>query len=101
LSVSSRGSGRSNDSNIREKEADVKLFKELTDIEEQETELKWASLRRQKELAQRRAELELRRIQSEHLQFSSDDEMSPPNTFMFSDLSRSPEKNEEWVNPSP
>jgi hypothetical protein len=29
LSVSSRGSGRSNDSTIREKEAEVKLFKEL------------------------------------------------------------------------
>jgi hypothetical protein len=63
--------------------------------------LKWASVRRQKELAQRRAELELSRIQSEQQQFSSDDEMSPPNTFMFNDLSISKEKSEEWVNPSP
>jgi hypothetical protein len=101
MSVSSRTSNRT-DSTIREKETEVKLFKELADIEEQETQLKLASLQRQKELAQRQADLELSRIQSEEQQFSeSEDERSPPHTFMYTGEERSPQKSGYWVNPSP
>jgi hypothetical protein len=80
----------------------VKLFKELADIEEQETQLKLASLQRQKELAQRQADLELSRIQSEEQQFSeSEDERSPPHTLMYTGEERSPQKSGYRVNPSP
>jgi hypothetical protein len=54
MSVSSRTPNRT-DSTIREKETEVKLFNELADIEEQETQLKQASLQRQNKLAQRHA----------------------------------------------
>jgi hypothetical protein len=101
MSVSSRTSNRT-DSTIREKETEVKLYKELADIEEQETQLKLASLQRQKELAQWQADLELSRIQSEEQQFSeSEDERSPPHTFMYTGEERSPQKSGYWVNPSP